>query len=185
MGTVFYGYKVEKQNLWEVIDRIREYYRRVHFIYRIKVDQNLKNLEDENVRNEFLSELQKMLYRKDFQNQVDVDLQLFDFDDHYIFQVLEAGYQFMNNGYEAITKDDRSLLEPVFYDNRADIPESDLDNEVIVDEIDKLIRQRKYFIVSIVEAGYEIYWQYWKLLSTSEGRRSMYSTNVPLSENKE
>ena len=185
MSTVFYGYKVETQNLWEVLDRIRDYYKRVHFIYRIKVDRNEKDLEDENIRKEFLESLRNMLFKKEFADNVNVDLQLFNFDDFYIFRILESGYQFMNSGYKAVTLDYPDSIYPVFYDDRTDIPDNDLENKVLVDEIDGLVRQKHYFMVSIVESGYEIYHYYADLLSSPEGRQSMYSTNIPLPEQKE
>lgn len=140
MSTVLYAYKVHKSDFWNVFDDIREYYKSNYII--------LGALKA--AKNEGYFDTMKMLksfFAEETINRQDTRLQLFDFEDCWIFRVLEPGYYFMNNSHEF-------NIELIQYDNRTDVPPEDKPNELIADQIDMMIDSGHYFLVPLIDYGY-------------------------------
>jgi len=133
MSTKMYCYRIEKDQLWPFLDRVRQYY-----LDREGICQLLKTFEQS------LEGLDKaMLYATD--RDFHVDVQLFDEGKTWLFRILEAGYFFMNSQKKQFPE-----IEQVFYDDRTDVPDECLKNEEAADWVDEQLRQRHYLMAPII-----------------------------------
>jgi len=143
MSTVFYGYRIKKQDLWPTVDKIKKFYKEKSPFYDGLAE--IACVEDQTERmtwdkeevliNEYAGTKEARL----------VELQFFEFEDHYVFRVLERGYFFANNS-------EQFALESVWYDNRTDDDWDEMQkHREAVDEIDDMISRGHSFEVTIVQ----------------------------------
>ncbi len=133
MSTVMHCYRINKTNWWNFFDKMRD-----HYIENSITIKLARAYQKEESNRDFWK------FCRDSENHVSV--QLFDFDDDWIFRVLESGYYFANKHRELFPG-----LEEVSYDDRTDIPPENEANEAIADRIDVLMKQKRYFVAYIID----------------------------------
>ena len=141
MSIVMYVCKCPKEDLWETVKTIRKAYR----------DDNIyvDAIQKPDIVLREVRELEKWMVEYDD----DVSLQLFDFDPFYIFRMIGVGFWLMNNA-------KKLGIETVSYDNRTDIPDEDLGNDVYVEPIDHMIAHQEYLEVHIF--GHKDFFNIWR-----------------------
>lgn len=135
MSTVMYCYKINKDDWWEFFGKMRN-----HYINESVTMKLAMAYQKEESGHDFWK------FCQDDENHISV--QLFDFNDDWIFRVLETGYYFANKHKELFSE-----LGEVFYDNRTAIPLENEANEAIADRIDVLMRQKRYFMAYILDSN--------------------------------
>ncbi len=134
MSILMHCYRIKKTDWWDFFDEVCNYYINDSLTMGLAIAY-----QKEESGHDFWKFCQN--------NENHISIQLFDFGDNWIFRVLESGYCFANKHKELFPE-----LGEVFYDDRSDIPLEDEANEAIADKIDMLLRQRKYFIASIIDS---------------------------------
>jgi hypothetical protein len=76
-----------------------------------------------------------------------IEFQVFNTSVGTIYRVIESGYGLKNKMWK---KPD--IFPPCNYDDRTDVPETDIPNEAIADEIDELINSKQYSVITILKA---------------------------------
>lgn len=74
----------------------------------------------------------------------EIEIQVFRTSIGVVWRVLEYGYGLKNKLWKQ-----PDVFPQCNYDNRTEIPDKDIPNEVIVDEIDNLIDTEQYVIISL------------------------------------
>jgi hypothetical protein len=140
MSTVMYAFRIKKDDWWDFASKAKEFY-----IETGLVSKGLANLRNGPAKSR--QKFNTLRSSLDLLLEIDgAELQVFDEnEEHYLFRVLEKGYRFMNN----FQKMDWPI-HPVFYDNRADVPEEDEANEKVADWLDEEIQHHRYFIYPLV-----------------------------------
>ena len=135
MSTRMYNYRIGKERWWEFANKCRAYYMSSHPLATL-VDSVSKKTP-----NEILDVMDKMsTFIRD--TELTCDLQLFDEGDTYIVRPLENGYFFMNNH----TRWTEFGLEPVFYDDRSDVPAEQEKNREVSLWCDERIHASEYLV---------------------------------------
>lgn len=123
MSTVFYGWKIPREELWETVRRLRT---------RVR-PRSIYDFEG-------IIKSGKLSYPQAV-DEIEIEIQVFPFDDEsYVFRILESGYELFNRMPEDI--------ELFAYDDRNDMLENPCSIEEI-DQIDRLIEEQIYFIIPI------------------------------------
>lgn len=134
MSTVMHCYKIPKTSRWDLFDKVISHYVENSII--LKLAEVYRKEE---------SAYKYWQFCNDSENHV--SFQLFDFEPDWIFRVLERGYYFANNHAKLFPE-----LGEVFYDDRTDIPPEHEANEVITDKIDEMVRNKRYFMIPIIDS---------------------------------
>lgn len=144
MSTVMYCFKVKKSDLWNLFDQMKDFYRQNSIGYALA---NAYNTACRSEKINFWSAIEEL---RELEPEYLVKVQLFDMafcgqQEYYLFRVLEAGYLFINY------HDQFDLIDPVFYDNRADVPPEHEQNRKIAEWLDPEIDMGRYLILPIVD----------------------------------
>lgn len=146
MSRVMYTYRLPKCVWWEFASACRKAYAEEHPIPMImtKAAQSARELSAEDKASKLGSILEAIRKSDEWM----VDLQLFDEGDTYLIRPLERGYFFLNN-HERWTR--RFGLEPVFYDDRSDVPPEQEKNRDVSLWCDDKIERGEYLLYQVVE----------------------------------
>lgn len=129
MSTVMYCYWVDRGSEFELANKVRKFLWQEYFIFNVPHD-NLNNL------------IQLLIK---YEGKYDINMQLFPvLPDRYLVRFLTSSFVIENN-HELLG------LEPCFYDDRTDVPPEDEENEKYANRVDELIKDKKYYIIPIVE----------------------------------
>ncbi len=145
MSRVMYSYRLSKDTWWEFARACRDTYAMSHpiSVVVLKAAQDARELPAEGKASK-LGEILEVIRKS---SEWMVDLQLFDEGNTYLIRPLERGYFFLNN-HEQWTQ--RFGLEPVFYDDRSDVPgEQEANREVSVWCDGKIVRG-EYLLYQVV-----------------------------------
>lgn len=74
----------------------------------------------------------------------DEELQIFTTSAGIVWRVLEGGYGIKNALWE-----DSKMFPTCNYDDRTDVPDEDIGNKLIAEEVDQLISSEDYTVVSV------------------------------------
>ena len=156
MSLVYHGYRVNKDEFWDVVDEIREVYIDEHFSME-PVHQLCESIEEGDVEGSMhkLSDLidaavEYMRGIKEYESEINlVRLQIYDINDNeYTFRVLEPGFFFSNVVYEEI-----DALERLHYDGRTDITDEEREVKPLVDKVVDLQEANRYMLVPVLSSG--------------------------------
>lgn len=145
MSTVMYSYRLPKDRWWDFARACRTAYLDEHplpmaFSMSSKSAQNL----DPKGKAERLGKILDTIKNLD---EWMVDLQLFDEGDTYLIRPLERGYFFLNHHR---AWEDNFGLEPVFYDDRSDVPTEQEPNREVSRWCDEKIEAGEYLLYSVI-----------------------------------
>ena len=144
MSTKMYAYRVEKAQLWPLVDQVRDWYEKNEAVfYLMDAHRKTRANQELSAAEHFAAWSAGQDLAADRGNYV--ELQLFDEGDTWLCRVLERGYAFMNH-YEK----EHWPIEGVFYDDRSDMPEEWEKNLATVDWMEEKIQARHWFCVDIV-----------------------------------
>lgn len=148
MSNAMYAFRVPKKDFWDVAARIRRFYRehgQLGVIIKRRDDEWLKimNSNDPNADFGALHVAEDAL-RYWFKNHP-VRLQVFEYGRDYVFRVLEAGYEFINHHAEI------EGVRPCFYDDRTDENPGTKREERVMDRVDELLHQHRYFLYTVYD----------------------------------
>lgn len=145
MSAHFYGYRIAKQDLWPLVDDLRAYYQQESPLMLAveELRQETLKYDDIDKRLEISTKAFEVL-QEQHGDQLEVELQLFDAGDDWIFRVLESGTQFKDS-----FRDQDWPITPVFYDDQTE-DLSDPDLLPLVEEIDQEIQLRHYLVTPIL-----------------------------------
>lgn len=163
MGLKFNGYRVDKDDFWDAVDKIRDLYYEKHAAteaVRELVETFIENPEDFDHDSakvmEKMSEFEDAFadraigYRDDYKREELVQLQVYDMGDgSYVFRVLEPDY-FFDNVIAEHLGGEPGLLDPFWYSGTTMEGHSD-DAKGQVEEVAELQEQKRYFLVPILE----------------------------------
>lgn len=144
VSCVMYSYRIPKQRWWEFARACRESYALTHPIPVIilksaQVARELPAEEKASKLGDILDAIRKL-------DEWLVDLQLFDEGDTYIIRPLERGYFFLNNHEQWAGFG----LEPVFYDDRSDVPAEQEKNHEVSLWCDEKIALGEYLLHPVI-----------------------------------
>lgn len=143
MSAVFYGYKIPKDKLYAELDAIRLAYSNEHYIGKL-AEQLMASENPLLAAKEFHDKLESSTTR--LKDEFLVELQLFEFDSHWIFRFLECGFL-----HQHIYKDnDQLVAEEFYFDSRTDLSKKERERESEILAIDEMIRNKHYFITPII-----------------------------------
>lgn len=155
MSLNYHGYKVKKKELWNVVEKIRELYKKEHKTaksIRLIIDEWL---EEDDLQHKDLSEAVFNLIdfftdeacpEEGYKSNRLVELQLYDLNkNEYSFRVLENGYFFMNEVSERIDE-----ITNFSYDNRTPLTEEEDERENEIDKIVDMQENEKYMLIPIL-----------------------------------
>lgn len=77
-----------------------------------------------------------------------IEIQVFRTSTGIVYRVLESGYGLQNKMWHHT-----HFFPQCSYDNRSEVPDEDLPNKAVADEVDDMIRRGMYSIMSIIEVG--------------------------------
>lgn len=126
MSAVFYGWKIPREDLWDVVRQLR----------RLAHPRSIYDFEG-------IIKSGKLSYEQAV-SEIAIDIQVFPFDEEsYVFRILESGHELMSR----MPKD----IELFAYDDRSDTLKNPCSLED-VEQIDELIVEGIYFMISIRSA---------------------------------
>lgn len=145
MSRVMYSYRLPKERWWEFAQACREAYAASHpiSVLVLKAAQGARELPVD----EKAAKLGDIFDAVSKSSEWMVDLQLFDEGDTYLIRPLERGYFFLNN-HARWVKD--FGLEPVFYDDRSDVPSEQEPNREVSVWCDEKIALGEYLLYQVV-----------------------------------
>lgn len=145
MSTKMHNYRIPKDRWWDFATACRRYYLDNHPITMAA----LRVIADEaSAKDTALGRYKAVQQFADtIATDWTVDLQVFDEGDTYIIRPLEYGHFFMNH-HDNFAE---FGLEPVFYDNRADVPPEEEKNKAVADWVDGKIEAREYLIYTVLD----------------------------------
>lgn len=148
MSIHFVAYRVERRKLWDLVDKVREFY--FHEGPLMAIAREIKAQIDAAPEDERATKFQEALnfFSDDNKSagELTVEMQVYEDDaDHFIFRILEYDYTFMSNfesqGWE---------IEPIYYDNGSDVSPEEEALMPIVDRVFALTDLRRYFLTPII-----------------------------------
>jgi hypothetical protein len=152
MSLVYHGYRVDKEDLWDAVEQIREIYRNEHPSVNI-INEAIDNLDpDTEDVYDTMSELVDVFVDRhsegmetDFFFRDFIRLQVYDLGDELTFRVLEPGYFFGNEVSNRIDQ-----IERLYYDGRSDITEEEKSTKPLVDRVVELQEQDRYMTIPVL-----------------------------------
>ena len=144
MSTRMYNYRLPKDAWWDFARACRAAYLEEHpismaFSMSSKSAQNLDPEGKAERMGKILDTLKNL-------NEWMVDLQLFDEGNTYLIRPLERGYFFLNH---RCAWEESFGLEPVFYDDRSDVPPEQEPNREVSRWCDEKIEAGEYLMYSV------------------------------------
>lgn len=145
MSRVMYSYRLPKERWWEFAQSCREAYAASHplSVIILRVAHSARDLPPDEKASKMVSILDIISKLGEWT----IDLQLFDEGDTYIIRPLERGYFFLNNHTQWVTE---FGLEPVFYDDRSDVPAEQEGNREVSLWCDAKIARGEYLLYQVI-----------------------------------
>jgi hypothetical protein len=138
-----YAFRLPKAALWDTLAEVRAFYAAEHPV----ATTLLRNVAAARTHPEkldvFLRLMEEVADRSD--RDWTVQWQLFDEGEAWIVRPLELGWRFLNEHHRW------PALEPVFYDNRSDVPPEHEKNEAVALWVDEQVRARRYLVTPVFD----------------------------------
>lgn len=144
MSRVMYSYRVPKDAWWGFANDCRQFYAEEHPFAGVvtRVSRHASTLPPEEKSAKLVSFLGAINQLGEWM----VDLQLFDEGDTFIVRPLERGYFFRNH----YARWESFGLEPIFYDDRSDVPPDQEPNRAVSLWCDDKIARGEYLLYQVV-----------------------------------
>lgn len=148
MGIAAYYFRIDKSDFWSFAAQLREFYaaNSVLGMMAAHAADQIVAADDVDAKMALLTRWQDEVKPK--LDEVTCDLQLFDEGDSWLIRVLEAGYLFLNS-YEK----QNWPLEPVFYNDKTDMPPGMLERKPTIDWVDEQINLRRYLMYPVISVN--------------------------------
>lgn len=145
MSRVMYSYRLPKEAWWEFARECRKVYAASHPVARVMVQaaQAARAMPPDAAMSKLADILAAISKMDDWM----VDLQVFDQGDTWLVRPLERGYFFLNNHGPWVSE---YGLEPLFYDDRSDVPLSEEGNRDVSVWCDTQVAAGDYFLHTVM-----------------------------------
>ena len=145
MSRVMYSYRLPKEHWWDFARDCRQVYEGEHPVVALLINaaRGARMLPPEDKSAKLIALLDAVRKMQEWM----VDLQLFDEGDTYLIRPLERGYFFLNTHDRWIQE---FGLEPVFYDDRSDVPPEQEKNRAVSLWCDDKIAKGEYLLYQVV-----------------------------------
>ena len=145
MSTVMYVYRVPAPQLWPLLDALRAYYVEHNMTYTVMTEIARRGQPD------------ALAHARKWADHIElhVTVQLFHDGDTWLLRILENGYFFLNHWQEFAR-----FVQPVFFDDRTDIPANEEVNAAIAEWLDEQIAKRHYLLAPLIDTD-ELMCYFW------------------------
>lgn len=145
MSRVMYNYRLPKARWWDFARECRSFYAEKHPISAAVTKAAVSAAGGSTeTRVDTLARMLDVIRKAD---EWMVDLQLFDEGDTYLIRPLERGYMFLNNHERWVQG---FGLEPVFYDDRSDVPPELEKNRAVSLWCDDKVTKGEYLLYQVL-----------------------------------
>jgi hypothetical protein len=136
MSTVMYVYRVPAPRLWSLLDALRAYYVEHNMAFTVMTEIACRTQPD------------ALMHARQWADHTELHAtgQLFQAGDTWLLRILENGYFFLNH-WPAFT----GFVQPVFYDDRTDVPVNEAANASIAEWLDEQIAKRHYLLAPLID----------------------------------